>query len=557
MKSLILFFVGSLFVFQAFSQGFKVDKAHVEIFINEDGYFDVVENYDITFTELKHGIYRDIETKYDLLTEENKQEKRTIKISEIDVPGHKFDALVGIKQKLNNKIQIKIGDKDVTVIGPQQYQIKYRVHNAFLFEKEQIRFYWNIKPANWNAVFNQIDFTIHLPGNVPASAETFFVYSGHTGNTTPSSEFDVSMDGGTYHAKSHQNFRSYIGQSVTVLVNLPLNSVTEIKPLWPFWSDYGWTLILGAIIVAFYSIWKKYGKDDKVVAAITYFPPQGIDPALAGFIIDDSGDTKDLISLIPYWGSRGFLKMEEIPKSGWFGASDTRLIKHAELPHNAPKYERMLFDGLFASGSNVLISSLKNKFYKTMAKAKTALNEQAQEYYDPRAKRIQTITILSLVVLSIALVFVFLAVWDIVAAVVVVPVAIFLLIMSGYLIKKNSKGNRLLSELKGFKKFIKVAEENKLKMLLQESPSYFETTMSYALAFGMFDKWASKFEGLNLQPPSWYSSPTGVFTMRSFSNSFASSMASANATMVSSPSSSSSGGGSSSGGFGGGGGGSW
>lgn len=192
-----------------------------------------------------------------------------------------------------------------------------------------------------------------------------------------------------------------------------------------------------------------------------------------------------------------------------------------------------------------------------MAKAKTALNEQAQEYYDPRAKRIQTITILSLVVLSIALVFVFLAVWDIVAAVVVVPVAIFLLIMSGYLIKKNSKGNRLLSELKGFKKFIKVAEENKLKMLLQESPSYFETTMSYALAFGMFDKWASKFEGLNLQPPSWYSSPTGVFTMRSFSNSFASSMASANATMVSSPSSSSSGGGSSSGGFGGGGGGSW
>jgi uncharacterized membrane protein len=127
------------------------------------------------------------------------------------------------------------------------------------------------------------------------------------------------------------------------------------------------------------------------------------------------------------------------------------------------------------------------------------------------------------------------------------------------MVKRNVRGNAILSELKGFRRFIKVAEENKLKMLLQEDPGYFETTMAYALAFGLFDKWAKKFDALNLAPPSWYASASpGNYNMHNFSKSFSGAVAGMSTTMVSSPSSSgSSGGGSSGGGFGGGGGGSW
>src|SRR5690606_9009951 len=114
MRKLFLILIGVLFVFRGFGQGFEVNKARVDISINADGYFDVVENYDLTFTQYKHGIYRDIQLNYDLLTEENKQEKRKIKIREIDVPGHKFEADFDFEQKLNDNLRIKIGDKDVT-----------------------------------------------------------------------------------------------------------------------------------------------------------------------------------------------------------------------------------------------------------------------------------------------------------------------------------------------------------------------------------------------------------------------------------------------------------
>lgn len=562
MKNLFLFLFVFLGILKGYTQDFEVDKAQVDIYISADGYFDVVENYDLTFTEYKHGIYRYIQTSYDLLTEDGKEEKRRIKIRKIEVPGHDFDADPDFIQKLSDNLEIKIGDKNVTVIGPQYYQIKYRVYDAFLFEKDQIRFYWNVKPADWNTVFKQLDFTIHPPENVGLSDDDFFVYSGATGETEESDEFQVSLDNGVFTASSLDGYTSYQGDSVTVLLNLPLGSIKEIKPWWPFWTDYGWTLILAAILLVFYRIWNKYGKDDDVIATISYFPPSGVDPAMAGFLIDDRADTPDLISLIPCWGSRGIIKMEQIAKKGWFGKEDSKLTMLKTLPADSPDYEEQIFTGLFGTddvpGREVLISSLKDTFYTTMNSAKEKLKDKAQVYYDPKASKVKNYAAIGFLLGNVLLFFIFLFTWGLIAALAVILVTIFLMVMTTHLVKKNSAGNRALSDLKGFKQFIKVAEENKLKMLLQDSPNYFETTMAYAVAFGLFDQWAKKFESLNLQPPSWYTSSTGAFTMHNFSNSFSGAMSLAQSTMVSSPSSSSSGGGGSSGGgFGGGGGGSW
>lgn len=562
MKKLFLLLFGLLFFLNGLAQGFDVKNSKVDIYISEDGYFDVVENYDIIFTEAKHGIYRDIQLKYDLLTYKGNQEIRRIKIRNVDVTDQKFESDPDFVQKLSDYLQIKIGDKNEFIEGSQHYEIKYRVYNAYLFEESQVLFYWNIKSDNWYATFYQIEFNIHLPETINVGLDNITVYSGVTGENIPNTFFDLNYNDGVFNAKSKENLFSTYGQSVTVLLSLPLNSIKEIKPWWPFWTNYGWTLILGVILFAFYWVWKKYGKDDRVVATTSYFPPSGVDPAMAGFLIDDTADTPDLIALIPYWGSRGIIKMEQIPKKGWFAKDDTKLTRLRPLPIDAPNYEETIYKGLFGSGSEtsekeVLISSLKNTFYTTMSTAKVHLKKKAQIYYEAQAKKMQTRTIIGVLLIGILLFFTFLFFWDLWAALSVFPIVVFLLFMSIYMVKKNAKGNDIFSELKGFKNFIKIAEENKLKMLLKDSPTYFESTMGYALAFGLFDQWARKFEALNLQPPSWYTSSTGAINMHNFSSSFSDSISSAQSTMVSSPSGSGSGGGSSGGGFGGGGGGSW
>jgi uncharacterized membrane protein YgcG len=543
----------------AVAQDFVVDRYSVDINLEEAGYFEVVESYDITFSSPKHGIYRDILTSYTLQTGQGTTEKRQILISEIGVPGHRFEASGKFYQKINGQAQIKIGDPDKTVIGPMHYEIRYRVDNAFLFEQEATRFYWNLKPSDWLAPFRQVTFTVSLPSQAQADPGQVFLYTGTVGTTAPTQDFELQIADGRISGRSKPGFVSGYGEAVTLLVNLPIGSIAEQRPFWPFWADYGWTLILALVAGVFYWLFVKYGKDDPAPQVISYFPPDNLDPAMVGFLIDDKGDTSDLVSLLPYWGTRGLLEMDEIDKKGWFAKDDIQIRKLADLPADAPDYQKTVFNGLFASGeSEVLVSSLKDKFYTTMNLAKKELKEAAQQYYDPKARRVYWFTGGGIVLALLMLLPAFFYFWGLVALFSGLGLCILLLILNGYMIKKNPKGIKLLSELKGFKAFIRTAEENRLKMLLAESPNYFESTMPYALAFGYLEGWAAKFEKLDVAPPNWYHAAGGYHSMRHFSRSFSDTMRTTSTTMVSSPSSSSSGGGGSSGGgFGGGGGGSW
>ncbi|MBT8275769.1 MAG: DUF2207 domain-containing protein [Bacteroidia bacterium] len=559
-KHILTVFIALFTLSLGYAQGFIVENFTVDIYISEEGYFDVVEKYDVNFTQDKHGIYRTIQTKYDMLTSEGKKEKRTIRIDNIEVPGHKSDINNKFSRKLEGWVKIKIGDANKYVFGPQQYEIRYRVTNAFLYEERDTRFYWNLKPNQWYAPFNSIDFRIHLPENTTVDGANIFVYSGNTGNTMPSKDFTTDYTGNVFSGSSKEGVISSYGQAVTVLVNFNPGSIAEVKPFFPFWTKYGFTIIMALLISGFYLLWKKFGKDTRVTTTTSYYPPEGMDPAMAGFLINDREDTADLISLIPYWGHRGHIRMEEIDNKGWFSKDDVKIIKLKDIPGDAPNYERKIFDGLFSGGKDeVLVSSLKNKFHTTMSSAKTQLRKAAQIYYFPKSRKARGCIWGALFVLLLLFVPLSLYLWGFLGAILMFVTFILLFILNIFMIKKNKKGDVVFSELKGFREFIKTAEENKLKMLLKESKVYFESTMGYALAFGTFKVWARKFEAMKLEPPSWYTSHThGHFNMNQFSKSFSSAITSTQSTMVSSPSSSGSGGGGSSGGgFGGGGGGSW
>ena len=122
----------------------------------------------------------------------------------------------------------------------------------------------------------------------------------------------------------------------------------------------------------------------------------------------------------------------------------------------------------------------------------------------------------------------------------------------------------LLGKIRGYKRFLQVAEKERMEMLAEEDPDYFYKNLAFAFALGVTAVYAKRFANLAKEPPRWYSGPyyaTGmVFNSTHMMDSMDSMMSSVSSTMVSSPSSSGSGGGGSfsgGGGAGGGGGGSW
>jgi len=558
----------------AFAQGFQVDRFTADIYIRAEGYFDVVEKYDIDFTEAKHGIFRDIETAFDFKDEHGKISKHEIYLSEVEVPGRTFTTNTLFGKRFSDKLTLKIGDADQLVSGKQHYEIRYRVKNALFFTDDEVQLYWNVKPSEWLSVFYHVDMTIHIPDGAVLSPENCFVYAGNNGDTEPSSAFDYTYTADAFSATSEEGFLSVPGQSVTVLVRLPKALVQEVDFTPPFWERYRWLAIAIGFICAVFGYLKLRLSRNRVMAVTSYYPPEGIDPAMAGVLIDNTADFRDITSLLPYWATQGVIRMEERLKGDRSLYGDLKLVRLKDLPNDAAGYAYNFFHKIFAGKDEVWASSLRG----IVAEPWQLLRKKSEQYYT-RKNRGLKLTVLGLSWLwaffSITfLPFVVKSYVDIESGkfigFVIVNFLFFFMVfpflfayLSNKLRGKNQAGLSVMPALLGFYDFVKTAEVDRIRTLLNDDPDYFEKTMPYAVAFNLLKEWSAKFEGLLAEAPEWYSGgSTGTrFRMNTFATAFTGSMSIARNSMVTSPSSGSSsshsGGGSSGGGAGGGGGGSW
>lgn len=574
MKRIYFLFVFLLCGTVSFAQDFTVNNLAADFYLSKDGYFDVVEKYDIEFSEPKHGIFREMLTKFDFRDENGKVSKREMYISDIEVPGRTFTTNEIFGKRFSDKLSIKIGDKDKLIDGNQQYEIRYRVKNALIFTDSLAQFYWNVKPSEWLSVFKSVNFTVHVPDGTLLSPKNCFVYSGANGNTELSTEFDGDYSENIFSAKSKENFYSVPGQSVTVLVKIPKSLITETDFTPPFWKRYDWLGILGLIFISVFGYVKLKLRLNRITPVTSYYPPENMDPAMAGVLIDNTADSRDISCLLPYWATKGIIRMEEIPKGERALNDNLKLIKLKELPEDSAGYEFNLFGKIFKEKDEVLTGSLVGVFYEALQ----LLNNKSKEYYTNKKSGVKIfVAVLSWIWAFFSISFLPFFVKDYID---IESVKFILLLIFNFLffftvfpflfayitnklLTKNKKGKSVMPELLGFYQFVKMAETDRIRALLQEDPLYFEKTMPYAVAFNLLKEWTGKFEGLLSKSPDWYSSSSGThFTMNTFAHSFSSSMKTASRTMVASPSSGSSssshsGGGSSGGGAGSGGGGSW
>ncbi|KXK36333.1 MAG: DUF2207 domain-containing protein [Saprospiraceae bacterium] len=518
--------------------------------------FDVKEVITVEFSELRHGIFRNIPYKYNI---DGKIVE--VKISDISVPG--FGKKVYHE---GDNVVIRIGDADTYVDGIQTYTIEYRVHKAFLFFDEHTEFYWNITGNEWPVNIEKVHFTIQMDKGLVMNEGDYAVSTGSYGAT--GKDATVSYYVGKFEGSSTRPFSPYEG--MTFAAKLPFDYVARPSKWELLFEKYGKGGIGGILFLLlggfFYRTWSKYGKEHPIVKMVHYLPPKELNPAEAGYLIDESADSVDILSLLPYWAQNGHITIKRIEKS--WSKDDHELTKIKDLSDNAGPYERIVFDGLFAASNTVLISDLEQKFYTTMQTARKSLADHIKGmgvFYPISIKKQFYTYILSGFLLFIA----------ILLGIILESAALGVFLglagalgffFAHYMLKKNELGVDLYQKVQGFKMFVKAAEKDKIEFLLKENPDYFEKTLPYAMVFGYAKQWSRKFDGLLMEPPSWYiaggTGPHYMFTPSEFGSSFDSSMHSIQSAFNTMPSSggggfSGGGGGFSGGGFGGGGGGSW
>ncbi len=71
-------------------------------------------------------------------------------------------------------------------------------------------------------------------------------------------------------------------------------------------------------------------------------------------------------------------------------------------------------------------------------------------------------------------------------------------------IARSEKHVDTLGQVLGFKDFIVVTEEEKIKFMLENDPELYYKVLPYAQVLGVTDEWTDKFRRLTVPPPTWY-----------------------------------------------------
>ncbi|MGZ8582280.1 MAG: DUF2207 domain-containing protein [Actinomycetota bacterium] len=300
-------------------------------------------------------------------------------------------------------------------------------------------------------------------------------------------------------------------------------------------------------------------------APVEFAPPDDMRPGQMGTLLDEQANVLDVSATLVDLAVRGYLLIQEIPKEGWFGKPDWRLIRLDKPDDDLLTYERRLLNGLFRDGTEVTISELKNVFAERLEGVQESLYADAVKrgWFSQRPDKVRTkwyaLGVLALIVAGgLAFVLAAFTRWGLLAIPLILG-AVLLLATAARMPARTAKGTAMLRRVRGFRTVIETAESHMSRWA--EKELVFTRFLPFAVVFGCTDKWAKAFEALGIEPDtSWYLS-SRPFVYTQFADSMEGFAVTTGGTIASTPSGSGSsgfsGGGSSGGGGGGGGGGSW
>lgn len=439
--------------------------------------------------------------------------------------------------------------------GEHTYTIRYTIHPYHLLEDS---FTLNLFKKSEDTKLEHFTLKLHMP-YAPKAA----VRIGRDGDDTQENRWKSEADGTTLTFHTTQEVRSADNFVLTIPVEQEY-----------FHRNTGGLVKLGILICAGFVVLLALlrfivFRRKQMIIPVNFYPPKGMNPAEAGYVIDADLSVTDMTSLIFYWADKGYLKIKD---------NDAEYVFERVLSPDtsAPVYERRLFDSMFSHGSKGIVKKedLKYTFYMDIRTARKNLLRGFSGEYALRSSGVEVLRKLLMVLSFLPLLLInalghYEIYGDIFGAAVIsvtllpvlVPVIILMVMYRNYKKGAAAKGamiaasivlggvmlfmspvlfllssasvaytllaivltlaacvlssgihkdsayrTKLLSSLLGFRDFIKTVEKERLELLLQDDPEYYYHVLPYAQVLHVSDIWEQKFRDITLQAPTWYDS---------------------------------------------------
>ncbi|MFA6603788.1 MAG: DUF2207 domain-containing protein [Patescibacteria group bacterium] len=535
-----------------------------DIEVRSDGIVGIVETIEYYFPDERHGIYRDIAEEY----VNDRGEQYRIPITVLSVRDERGNDWNYSLERGGSGLRVKIGDPNRTVTGRQVYVIAYEATGALRYFADHDELYWNATGTEWQVPIRRAAATIRLPEPIDPATITLKCYTGGRGSAAENCQKSVQGRQADFAATG----------ALTVVVGWPPGLIAKVEAAAApavSWPGVPWRWILSALLpslviplgvfIYLFGRWRRYGRDlqGSPTLVVQYDPPDKLGAAETGVIYDATADIREVSAAIVELAVRGFLLIREVETQGLiFKSQDHELVKLAAPTGAAPlaEHESKLLAALFPAGDTVRLSYIKehHAFSGQLKGITDSMYDRVTTlgYFEQNPERVRA------KYFGAGVAFMLVGFFIAPLAIAAVLAGIICLVFGAIMPKRTARGVQAFDHAKGFREYLEHAEKYRLQW--QERENIFEKFLPYAMVFGIVDKWAKAFEGLQLQQPSWYEGRafgSGAFNAVMFSSAFNSFGTAMNSAVLSTPSRSSSGsgfsGGFSGGGGGGGGGGSW
>lgn len=535
--SIILFFL-SLFSPVSIHAIDKITNFHSDITINKNTSVSIKETIQYTTDLQKHGIFRTIPYKYgDFIA----------RISDISVNAP-FSTSTN-----NGNLVVKIGDPETTFTGNKTFEINYTLHDI-IQNKNKPELFLDITGEYWQIPIEKSSATINSPYAKILSSNCF---TGPVNSNDSLCQFNLNNFSYNQIINTNSNF--------TVYTTLDSNN----QLIFPINPNY-WKIPLALILFLCPILaWYFYGRDQIFLSPNVFnldpsqpqkfkplfyyertpfvYEPLQISPGLAGTIIDQRSDSRDIIAEIIDLARKKYLKITLIPKKGLFSQEDFIFEQLKTTDTKIPKQQQYLLTSLFKNKTTIKLSELKNKFYKHFNETKNILNQSLvdQHLYRHNPQISKTLLIIFLVIINFLI-------FKLNTGLFIFSIIIDFVILAKFT-QRTAVGHNLMLQAKGLQKTIKLG---KWREKIKEKNLFIEEVLPFAISLGVVSKLTNDMKELGITPPQYVNG--FLLANHSFQSSLNSFSSTFNSQVNAASGSHSFGGGSfSGGGFGGGGGGSW
>jgi hypothetical protein len=447
------------------AESFEINNYVVDTTINNDGSLAVTETIDVVFSESKHGIERLLPQRY----EYNETQEEIIDYNNITT-----NVTKSIYTEWADLI-LRLWDADRYVDGSQQYIISYIASPWVKQYDGRQELYRNLVGTQRWVPIRQVSFRVSTPegidltqlgsGDITVVAGSNWSTGWVQVTTTKNSIIGQAQDLG-------------INEGVTVGIKFNNGSFTSLiapryEPIQQYNSESNqssdsisipiWLIFI--ILSLCSSGYKRYLKKQKEKLAwplvTQYYPPEGITPAIAGYIDNDQFDVRDFMATLYDWGARWYLTIEEQTES-WIITDTTHIIYHKkQTPTNLTAYEQIIRDKMFSGSDSFDFANLNQSWL---------VNEEKQ-FFEAIVEAIKNT-------------------WE-----TYYTSTWWIGSLFGYQ-QPTEEGLKIFAHLRGYRDFIEHVEQDKIEEFLKQDPLFVDKLLPWSIIFGSETKLLAQLESI-------------------------------------------------------------